>query len=120
MRKIVRHIGYIFLVLSLCFTGLSIRKASAQTSANEIVVYASTATTKVGNYQVVSDTTAAGGARMWNPDAGAAKQANPLASPTSYFELTFNAQAGVAYHLWIRGKADGDSTYNDSVYVQFS
>jgi hypothetical protein len=26
----------------------------------------------------------------------------------------------VPYHLWIRGKADGDSYENDSVYVQFS
>src|SRR5262249_42496797 len=78
------------------------------------------ASNRVGSWQVVSDATAAGGARLWNPDAGAAKLANPLASPGSYFELTFTAQAGVGYRLWLRGKADNDSPYNDSVFVQFS
>jgi hypothetical protein len=34
--------------------------------------------------------------------------------------MTFNAQAGVAYHLWMRGKADKNNWANDSVYVQFS
>jgi IPT/TIG domain-containing protein len=34
--------------------------------------------------------------------------------------LTFNATAGIPYRLWIRGKADVDSPYNDSVFVQFS
>ena len=24
----------------------------------------------------------------------------------NYFDLTFQADAGVAYHLWLRGKAD--------------
>ena len=68
----------------------------------------------------VADSTAAGGYRLWNPNAGAAKLTTPLAAPASYFELTFNADAGVPYHLWIRGRADGDSYENDSLYVQFS
>jgi hypothetical protein len=34
--------------------------------------------------------------------------------------MTFTAQAGVGYRLWVRGKADNDSPYNDSIYVQFS
>jgi endonuclease/exonuclease/phosphatase family metal-dependent hydrolase len=42
------------------------------------------------------------------------------ASPASYFELTFTPQAGRAYHLWIRSKAQNNSWTNDSVYVQFS
>jgi hypothetical protein len=43
-----------------------------------------------------------------------------LAAPVNYFEMTFSAQAGVAYHLWMRGKADKNNWANDSVYVQFS
>ena len=74
---------------------------------------------RVGNYQVVSDATAAGGARLHNPDVGAAKLANALANPGSYLELTFTAQAGTAYRLWIRGKAQDNSPYNDSIFVQF-
>jgi hypothetical protein len=34
--------------------------------------------------------------------------------------LQFTAQAGVAYRLWIRGKAQDDSPYNDSIFVQFN
>jgi hypothetical protein len=37
-----------------------------------------------------------------------------------YFELTFQADAGVAYHLWMRGKAVNNYWGNDSVYVQYS
>ena len=58
--------------------------------------------------------------RVHNPDAGAAKLANALANPVTYVELQFNAQAGVAYRLWIRGRAEDDSPYNDSVFVQFN
>jgi hypothetical protein len=57
---------------------------------------------------------------MSNPDAGAAKLTTPLASPSNYFELTFQADAGVAYHLWMRGKAVNNYWGNDSVYVQYS
>jgi hypothetical protein len=69
---------------------------------------------------VTSDATAAGGARLDNPDAGAAKLSSALANPGTYVELQFTAQAGVAYRLWIRGKAQGDSPYNDSIFVQFN
>ena len=51
---------------------------------------------------------------------GGAKLAAPLAAPSNYFELTFTADAGRPYRLWIRGKADNNSYANDSVFVQFS
>src|SRR2546429_3318071 len=59
--------------------------------------------------------TAAGGKAIANPNFGAPKLAAPLAHPTNYFELTFPAYSAKAYHLWIRGKAAGNSTNNDSV-----
>jgi hypothetical protein len=85
-----------------------------------VVLYASEASVRVGNYSVVADSTAAGGSRIHNPDAGASKLSNALASPASYFEMTFSAQAGTAYRLWVRGKAENDDPFNDSVFVQFS
>ncbi|MBI3652031.1 MAG: IPT/TIG domain-containing protein [Acidobacteria bacterium] len=89
-------------------------------TASDVVLYAAEAAVKVGNFSVVSDPTAAGGASIYNPDAGAPKLANALASPTSYFEMTFNAEANTAYRLWVRAKADNNSPYNDSFFVQFS
>ncbi|MEN3332501.1 MAG: hypothetical protein V7641_1866 [Blastocatellia bacterium] len=96
---------------------------SVTTSANPpvtAVLYASEAPVRVGNWQVVADATAAGGARLWNPDLGVSKFNTASATPANYFEMTFNAQANTAYHLWMRGKAQNDSPYNDSVHVQFS
>jgi len=93
---------------------------STPSGANEIVLYAAEAPVRVGNYSVVADPTAAGGSRLFNPDSGAAKLPNALASPASYFELTFTAQPGTAYRLWARAKAQNDDPYNDSFFVQFS
>jgi PLD-like domain len=87
--------------------------------ATTVVLYASKGT-PVGDWQVLSDATAAGGKAMWNPNRPAAKIAPALASPASYFELTFPAMGGVAYHVWIRMRAQDNSTSNDSVHVQFS
>jgi len=90
------------------------------TGTAEIVLYASKAPLKVGAWQVDPDSTAAGGAKIRNPNAGDPKITTASANPGSYFEMTFNAEAGLGYHLWIRGKADGNSWANDSVFVQFN
>jgi len=90
------------------------------TGSAEVVLYAAKAPLKVGNWQVESDSTAAGGARMRNPNLGAAKITTASADPASYFELTFYAEAGRGYHLWVRGKADSNNWANDSVFVQFN
>jgi hypothetical protein len=57
---------------------------------------------------------------MRNADAGAAKLTTASASPGNYFEASFNVEAGKAYHLWLRMKADNNSYNNDSVFVQFT
>jgi len=92
----------------------------AHASSSDIVLYAAKAPVRKGTWAVVADSTAAGGKAMANPNLGAPKLAAPLAKPTNYFELTFPAYSAKAYHFWIRGKAAGNSTNNDSVYVQFS
>ena len=72
------------------------------------------------NWIVTGDPTAAGGARLLNPDAGQPKSSSPTASGSDYFEVQFTAEAGVPYHLWIRSQAANDHWTNDSVFVQFS
>ena len=91
--------------------------ASAQT---DIVLKASSPSAKAGKWAVQTDSDAYGGAKIRHPDAGAAKITTAAASPANYFELTFTATAGVPYHLWVHGRADGDRWDNDSVFVQFS
>src|SRR5688572_15126897 len=77
--------------------GLDAGTTSAQ-SASEIVLYAAEAPVKSG-WNVVVDSTAAGGARLANSNLGGAKLSDPIASPSNYFEMTFNAQAGTGYRL---------------------
>ncbi len=89
-------------------------------TTGEVVLYAKNATVVAGAWQIVADPQAAGGARVWNPDAAVAKLPAALAAPANFFELRFNAEAGKAYRLWMRGRAQNDSWTNDSVYVQFS
>ena len=92
----------------------------AHASSSDVVLYASKAFVKSGTWAVVTDSTAAGGYAIGNPNLGAAKLTSPLAQPANYFELTFPAYSGQAYHLWIRARSLSNSTSNDSVYVQFS
>jgi len=92
---------------------------TAPSSTEEIVLYAADQGQILGGWTVTADATAAGGARLQNANAGAAKLATALASPTQAFEITFNADAGRGYRIWLRGKAQGDVWPNDSVYVQF-
>lgn len=87
--------------------------------SREVVLYAAEAPVVQGGWGVEADSSAAGGRLLRHPNAGAAKLGSALASPAHYFEMTFDAEAGVPYRLWIRGKADGDHWSNDSVFVQF-
>jgi regulation of enolase protein 1 (concanavalin A-like superfamily) len=73
----------------------------------------------VGTWQWTADNTAAGGRALWNPDRGQSKVSPPLAAPANYFETTFDAAAG-AYRVWLRMRAQGNSTSNNSVSVQFN
>jgi hypothetical protein len=93
---------------------------SLESAPADVVLYAANAPVRVGAWSLVSDATAAGGAALRNPDIGAARLTSPLASPSTYFEMTFDVVAGQPYHLWIRGKADKNAWANDSVYVQFA
>ena len=90
------------------------------TGTGDIVLWAKNAINITGAWSLVNDATAAGGVRIANPDAGAAKLATAAAAPASYFDLSFTPETGKQYRLWIRGKALNDSWQNDSTFVQFS
>ena len=96
------------------------RSFSLTIRAREVVLYAPDANMVKGTWSLVPDATAADGSRMWNPNKSAQKIDKPLANPANYFEIPFQAEAGVAYHLWLRGKADRNKRVNDAVMVQFS
>ena len=100
------------------FDSVTLDRCAAPPGAGDIVLYASEAAA-AGRWVVETDSTAAGGARIRHPDAAAAKLTAALAQPANYFELTFNAAAGVPYRLWMRGKADRNYWGNDSVFAQF-
>lgn len=89
-------------------------------AAGDIVLRAGDATTIAGLWRLAADASAAGGFRLSQPDAGAAKRATPLAAPANHVDVPFTADAGQPYRLWIRGRADRDSYANDSAFVQFT
>ncbi len=88
-------------------------------ATSEVVIYASDVVQMSGDFQMVADVTAAGGSRLWNPNRNVARVA-VSAAPVSYAEFTFHAEAGRAYHIWLRGLAEKNNYNNDSFYVQFS
>ena len=86
---------------------------------SDIVLQGASVSKRAGKWAVQSDSSSSRGSVIRHPDGGAAKIETAKASPADYFEITFEAQAGVPYRLWIRGRADRDSWANDSVFVQF-
>jgi PKD repeat protein len=96
------------------------RTETEDESSQDVVIYASEISTAFGAWAHAADTSAAFNTKLHHPDAGGAKLVTPLANPIDYFEATFTAQAGIPYHLWMRGKAERNSYMNDSAHVQFS
>lgn len=88
-------------------------------TAGEVVIPVAAGAAVGGDWQLVADSSAAGGARLSNPDRGAAKLTYPSAVPADYFDITFTAEAGRGYRLWVRGQAENDAWSNDSIFVQF-
>jgi endonuclease/exonuclease/phosphatase family metal-dependent hydrolase len=89
-------------------------------AASEVVLYASEASLVRGNWAAASSTTAAGGRLMRSNDYGFSSANAPQASPANYFEMSFAADAGTTYRVWLRLRAGGNSKWNDAVWVQFN
>ena len=73
-----------------------------------------------GEWVREADETAAGDVVLRHLNQGKPRVEQALPSPTSYFEMRFTAEGSTAYHLWVRMKAQNDSTRNDSIFLQFS
>jgi hypothetical protein len=89
------------------------------TVAKEIVLHAADNRAGVaGGWTRVPDTSAAGGARVYYPEAGLPKV--PMPTLDDFVVLTFSADPTLTYKLWVRLKADSDSWANDSVWISFA
>jgi hypothetical protein len=86
----------------------------------EVVLYASEATRRSGNWLLETDGTAALGKRNGSYNYGWDSKSAPAATPADFLEWTFRAVAGVRYRTWLRLSAAGQSIANDSVWVQFA
>jgi hypothetical protein len=91
----------------------------AAPTTSEIVLHMTAAETH-GAWVKQANAGAASGIVVRHPDAGGPKVTTMPVPAVNYFELAFEAQAGIPYRLWIRGSADGNYWANDSVHVQFS
>jgi len=76
--------------------------------------------TRGDKWSIVDDSTAASGVTLHDRNDGAPKVTSPLASPASYGEVEFVADPTQTYKLWVRLKADGNGSGNDSAWLQFS
>ena len=89
--------------------------------AGDVVIYAGDVPAQnLHGFTQVADATAAGGTKLWNPDAGADAIGEPSANPSKYFEVPFDAAGGTRYRVWLRIHPINDSKFNDSVFVQYS
>jgi hypothetical protein len=103
----------------ICLATLAVPGTAQQNASSDIILFTANAQV-AGAWQIVSRTDAAQGRAAVLPNTGRAKVLAAVASPADYFTMTFTATAGTPYHLWMRGRADGNSRLNDSVHVEFS
>ena len=95
------------------------KSSATQVAPPEVVLYASEAVRRSGNWTLQSDSTAALGKRNGSTDYGWLGQ-SVSATPSNFLEWTFSAVAGTRYRTWLRLRATGNSKDNDSVWVQFA
>jgi endonuclease/exonuclease/phosphatase family metal-dependent hydrolase len=108
------------IALFFLFSSVGLLSSQFALAGSEIVLHASDYSNKSGNWTLLNDTSAASGQALYNKNYGAAKISSASAAPASYFDMTFYAEAGVGYRMWLRSKAENNYYGNDSVYAQFS
>jgi hypothetical protein len=99
----------------------SFTTAAPPTNAN-VVIYASDTSSMAlhGGWTTASDSTSPNGIKLVTPDNGWASANAPPSTLGDYIDVTFAANAGTPYTLWLRLQAPARSKYNDAVWVQFS
>jgi hypothetical protein len=100
----------------------SFTTAAATTGGSDVVIYASDipAGQLHGNWTRVSDSTSPDGVKLSSANVNFTSIDAPQASPAHYVDVTFDAEAGPEYALWLRMRAAGNAKSNDAVWVQFS
>jgi hypothetical protein len=95
---------------------------AAPSSASDVVVYASDipAAQLHGAWTATADATSPNGVKLATADLGGGATDAPLAVPTDYVDVSFTAVAATPYTVWLRMKAQNNSTLNDASWVQFS
>jgi len=90
--------------------------------SGDIVIYASDLLSGSwhGAWTTASDPTSPNGIKLVTPDAGWASTDAPLAAPIHYIDVPFNPTPDTPYTLWLRVRAQDNSKWNDSLWVQFS
>jgi predicted MPP superfamily phosphohydrolase len=73
-----------------------------------------------GAWKKIPDPTAASGLALKDIPGLGMKEEAAVLKPADYFEADFFAEGGLDYHLWVRMKAEDDSTSKDSAYFQFN
>ena len=94
--------------------------AGGDPTATDIVLYASDVTTSAGNWVRGNYATGAGGQAMQSNDAGWSNANEALPAPADFFEARFTPVANKPYRVWMRLRANADSKFNDSIWLQFS
>ena len=100
----------------------AVRSCDTASAGSDIVIHAADipAADRHGAWEPQADSTAADGTALGTVDSGWSSTSAPLAQPSDYFDVRFPAQAGRSYRVWLRLKAEADSKWNDSVWLQFS
>ena len=106
-------------VVGVAIASMAMR-ADVGAAASEIVLYTSEASVTSGHWAAAASDGAAGTRAMKSADQGFSSANAPIASPSNYFEMTFDADASTTYRVWLRLRAQGNSKWNDAVWVQFS
>ena len=115
-----RGIGVVIALALALSAHIIAQSAPLPVDADTLVLYAGNAPVRIGPaFDLLADTSAAGGRALRNIERGGPKLTSATAQPASYVEMSFPAQAGRAYHVWIRGRATANYWGNDSIYMQF-
>lgn len=104
---------------SLACIALSTPEFVAAQPLDPVVLHATDVTTQAGLFSREPSASGASGYKMTTPDTGWENLSSPSPQPVHYFEASFDATGGTAYHLWLRMRGAGNSKWNESVWVQF-
>jgi hypothetical protein len=105
------------------FDSVRVSTGSGKASpSGDIVIYAGDVAQSGlnGSWQQAADPTSPSGVKLTTSNLGVTHADQPLASPTDYLDLSFNADAGTPYTVWLRLGAANNNRSNDSVWLQFS